>query len=185
MEIWKDIESHKGSYQVSNLGRIKSLPRKVKMTRYGKIFYKTIEGCILRSKNEHGYYTVGLRNPYSISKIHRLVCAAFHPNPDNKPFVNHKDLNKLNNHEENLEWVTGKENSRHARDHGHAGAADSGEKNGRAKLTEEQVLEIRAKYIPGSTKWNKGYSQSMLAREYGVTKTLIRYIIHRKLWSNI
>jgi len=45
--------------------------------------------------------------------VHRLVAYAFLPNPDNKPFVNHKDLNPSNNCLHNLEWVTESENTRH------------------------------------------------------------------------
>ena len=100
-EVWKDIEGYKGLYQVSNLGRVKYLP-KYNIKKEGIMSYT------LRS----GYRNLILRkNGKRKSKqIHRLVAQAFIPNPKNKPFVNHKDFNRQNNTVDNLEWVTQKEN---------------------------------------------------------------------------
>lgn len=68
--------------------------------------------------------------------IHRLVARAFLPNPDNKPTVNHKNLDKLDNRLDNLEWATHKENIDHARDiYGNYNAV--GTNNGKSKLTED------------------------------------------------
>lgn len=96
-EIWKDIKNHEGLYQVSNLGRIRSLYN-----------YKRNGTNILKPRLKHNYYQIGLRKD-SIRKwyqVHRLVAQAFIPNPDNLPQVNHKDENKLNNNVDNLEWCT-------------------------------------------------------------------------------
>lgn len=67
-------------------------------------------------KNKKGYLVVGLiqSTRLKIMRVHRLVCQAFIQNPQNKPEVNHKDLNKANNNLDNLEWVTGHENYLHA-----------------------------------------------------------------------
>ena len=102
-EIWKDIKDYEGIYQVSNLGRVKSL----KHSKEGKILKGRVTG--------KGYLSVVLfRNSVRKSNsIHRLVAQAFIPNPANKPEVNHIDENKLNNDVSNLEWVTSKENSNH------------------------------------------------------------------------
>lgn len=73
---------------------------------------KILKPCI----NGNGYYMVGLwaeRTQKNIN-IHRLWCEMFLPNPENKPYINHKDGNKLNNEPENLEWCTAKENTVHA-----------------------------------------------------------------------
>ena len=116
-EIWRDVVGYEGYYQVSNLGRLKSLKRLVK-GRWGDY---PVKGCIMNpSLNMYGYYHSGLsrmegekmKNRTKI--IHRLVAEAFIPNPLNKKQVNHIDCDKTNNRLDNLEWVTGTENMRHA-----------------------------------------------------------------------
>lgn len=92
-EIWKDIEGFEGLYQVSNMGRVKSLRRNI-----------ILKSQIARS----GYKRIQLYNNkgYKHFQIHRLVATAFISNPDNLPQVNHKDENKANNCVDNLEWCT-------------------------------------------------------------------------------
>ena len=95
MEIWKEIEGYEGLYEVSNLGRIKSLQKDI----------------ILKNRlSKRGYYLVSLyKNGKSTTKwVHRLVAKAFISNPDNLPQINHKDENSLNNCADNLEWCTTK-----------------------------------------------------------------------------
>lgn len=107
MEVWKDIEGYEGLYQVSNMGRVKSLgaTNRVGWHLREKILKQTIE--------PKGYLKVGLRknNKIQTVRVHRLVANAFLPNPFNLPQVNHKDENKTNNHVENLEWCTNKYNN--------------------------------------------------------------------------
>lgn len=104
-EIWKDIQGYEGLYQISNLGRVKSL-EKIIITS-NNITKRMIEK-ILKPHLHKGYYSVTLRkdNKSKVYTIHRLVAKAFIPNPDNLPQVNHKDENKANNHVDNLEWCT-------------------------------------------------------------------------------
>ena len=93
-EIWKDIKDFENMYQVSNLGRVKSLPRII-MRKDGK--KQTIKGQILKgSKDTKGYIQVELKknNKRNIKVIHRLVALAFIPNEKNKEQVNHIDGNK-------------------------------------------------------------------------------------------
>lgn len=116
MEIWKDIKGFEGSYQVSNLGRIRSCNRVVNnsASRTGKQHRK---GKILAlNKTYRGYYIVHLfRGGKKIHPlVHRLVAQAFIPNPENKPQINHIDGNPRNNQVKNLEWATESENMRHA-----------------------------------------------------------------------
>lgn len=98
-EIWKDIEGYEGLYQISNLGKIKSLTK----------------NCILKPSNCRKYKGVNLyKNGITKTKsIHRLVAIAFIPNPNNYPCVNHIDCNKENNNADNLEWCTYKQNNNH------------------------------------------------------------------------
>ena len=124
IEIWKDIKGYEKSYQVSNLGRVKSLGNKSNHKK--EIILKQ---CVIM-----GYKCVGLtkRTKMKIKKVHRLVANAFIPNTHNKPQVNHKDGNKLNNLVDNLEWCTAKENIIHAHKKGLTKAL-KGENNPRSK----------------------------------------------------
>lgn len=100
-EIWKSV-SH--VHEVSNLGRIRNL-----------------NGNVLKPWiSTTGYYNVKfiIEGTRKNIKLHRLICEAFIPNPDNKPDVNHIDGNKLNNNAWNLEWCTHLENMQHASSNG-------------------------------------------------------------------
>lgn len=103
-EIWKDIHGYEQRYQVSNIGRIKSLKRVCKRGNN----HKPVNECILKPGNNKGYMTVALSKNGNVKyfQVHRLVAEAFIPNPDNLPCVNHKDENSLNNNVDNLEWCT-------------------------------------------------------------------------------
>ena len=109
-EIWKDIEGYEGYYQVSNLGRVKRLPR-------GKQWpYRQTHNNIRKPKqNNSGYLVVNLSKDNKVKWIgvHRLVATAFIPNPNNYPQVNHIDECKTNNVVENLEWCTQSQNNLH------------------------------------------------------------------------
>lgn len=116
-EIWKNIEGFEGYYQVSNLGRVKSLKRTYYSGSHNSL--KTIDERILSPyrKSSH-YFSVKLRID-GICKthfIHRLVAKTFIPNPENKPEVNHINGDKTDNRVANLEWVTRSQNIRHAFD---------------------------------------------------------------------
>ena len=103
-EIWKDVVGYEGLYQVSNLGRVKSLPR------------ESTKGKTLKNRIIKGYYTVHL-SKFGVSKdklVHILVAEAFIDNPNRLKYINHIDGNKLNNTVSNLEWCTASYNSLHA-----------------------------------------------------------------------
>lgn len=103
-EIWKDIPNYEGIYQISNLGRLKSLRAFCSFTK--KYFHK--EKIVKGKLDKAGYVMVGLckEGKTKYCRIHRLVAQAFIPNINNYPMVNHKDENKSNNNVNNLEWCT-------------------------------------------------------------------------------
>lgn len=108
-EIWKDIKGYEGIYQVSNLGRIRSLDRYL----YFGYQYCLFKGNIKRQSNLKGYKTVMLskNNHNKRFLVHRLVGIAFIENINNKPQIDHINGIKYDNRVENLRWVTDKENS--------------------------------------------------------------------------
>lgn len=110
-EIWKDIKEFKGYYQVSNLGRVQSLDRRVKHPS-GSL--KTNKGKILKLvQGRKGFYlTVSLGSNKITALVHRLVAKAFLDNSLNKPCVNHLDGNKTNNNVSNLSWCSYQENEK-------------------------------------------------------------------------
>lgn len=106
-EVWKDIKGYEGLYQVSNLGRVKSLTRKgVPFERYLKPY--------INKRNGYVYCYLTIKEKEKNLRLHRLVAEAFIPNPENKPEVNHEDGNKENCCVSNLYWTTRSENQKHA-----------------------------------------------------------------------
>lgn len=172
VEKWRDIPGFEG-YQASSLGRLRSFHRK--------------SPRILKTPkpDKNGYLSYCLRDGASCDQphkknwlAHRLVALAFIPNPENKPFINHKNGIKGDCRPLNLEWCTKPENGRHAVLMG-LHTSLRGEANGHSLLTETQVKEIRSKYATGC------YSHKMLAAEYSVGRTTVAYVVQGKLWGHL
>lgn len=172
MKSWKQyphlLKSIKGfdGYKISEEGVVVSFKRKTP---------KILKSFLVDGK----YKCHRLRsNGKTFSKLtHRLVADTFIKNPSGKPEVNHKDGNPLNNHVNNLEWVTPKENMKHAIKTGLF--ERKGESHLMSKLTRKEVLEIRRRYK------QENVSQVILGKEYGVTGAMISNIINLKSWSHI
>lgn len=162
MEVWKQIDGYE-NYEVSNLGRVRSLPKK---TRKGIRVLKPIK---------QSYLTVDLCKDGVVKKhlIHRIVAKEFISNPEMKQEVNHKDGNKHNNSIDNLEWVTRCENRKHAFDIGLQSA--KGSKNSQSKLNESQVLEIFKSNL-------RGFELSKL---YNISPGTICDIKKRRSWKHL
>ena len=112
-EEWRDVVGYEGRYQVSSMGRVKSLARVVIRNNGQKLPIK--ERVLKPMTDRYGYLIVCLcaGGKQKMFKVHRLVCQAFHKNPENKLCVNHIDENKTNNAASNLEWSTYEENNNH------------------------------------------------------------------------
>lgn len=166
-EEWRDVIGYESLYQVSNLGRVKSIS-------YGA---EKIRKPVLSSP---GYFSMVLykNNEPKLVRIHILVAVAFIPNPDNKPEVNHRFGNKNDNRVSELEWVTQSENLQHAYN---TGLKRRGSDHPRAKFTEEQVRYIREVCIPG----NREFGISALARKFNVNVESISRIYHRIRYKNV
>lgn len=119
-EVWKDVVGYEGLYEVSNMGRVRSVKRIVNSTNPRQT-WKTINERILKpAPYGHTPKCGGVRHlgvalhrngKQKTEKVHRLVAMAFIPNPNNYPIINHKDENPHNNRADNLEWCDHKYNS--------------------------------------------------------------------------
>lgn len=110
-EIWKDVIGYEGLYQISSMGKVKSLQQGNAIG--SKITYR--EKIMKPRLKKSGYYDVGLKTKgrQKRFRINRLVAMHFIPNPENKPFVNHKEGIKSDNRMAKLEWCTHSENMEH------------------------------------------------------------------------
>jgi len=180
LEIWKDISEYEGRYQVSNIGRVKSVARIVE-SRKG-VFGNKKEIVLKPTKTKKGYLRIKLCKVFcekSIENnfyIHTLVAKSFLENPLKKPQVNHINGVKDDNRIENLEWVTGSENVIHSLNN-NLKIPQKGSEHGMSKLTEKEVLEIRA---IGRSKTLKEVSL-----KYNVDQSLISSILLNKIWNHV
>lgn len=182
-EIWKPVLGYEGQYEISDMGRLRYVPKTV--MRYRKDTSRSHEVRIkgkttIGTVSGHGYahtklWKDGESRPV---KMHRLVAIAFVPNPYNLPQVNHKDGVKTNNKAENLEWCDNSYNQKHANAHGLTNR--KGERQNTCKIKEADVLEIREFYSKNPTAFRKIYAEKL-----NITATTVCNIINRKIWKHI
>lgn len=165
-EIWKDIPGYVGKYQVSDMGRVRSLPRTV--TRKDGTPAKVSGGVLNRKSTDRGGHRyVKLSSPDRTVSVHTLVMTAFMgPCPDGME-VCHNDGDPSNNRLTNLRYDTRKNN---LIDMARMGRAS------RQKLSADDALTIRAKFKAGARKYE-------LAKEYGVSWAAVNSIINRRNYA--
>jgi hypothetical protein len=175
----KDIPGFEGRYQITENGRIYSLP---KTSRFGRNASITRGGIWLRQypmKRGHMrvYLSDGSRKKPLLT--HRLVALAFLPNPDGLPQVNHLDGNPANNHKNNLEWCDASGNAKHAISTGLTKTPDqTGVNNSQSKLNDSSVRKIRQRF-------NAGQARSKIASDLGLNYYTIRDVVSGKRWAHI
>jgi hypothetical protein len=169
-EIWKIVYGH-DDYKVSNYGRIKSLRRYI--NRKVNPYWKD-ETILTGTLNWSGYIMVYLDGKQQ--RLHRLVAKAFIPNTKDKKCINHKNGIKTDNHVENLEWCTRKENNIHAWENGLIN--NRGEKQTNSKLTDLNVWEI--KFLVSI-----GEEQKSVSNLFDVSPQTINGIIKNRTWKHI
>lgn len=183
MERWKPAPEFEGIYEVSTEGGIRSVDRVDSAGR------RRIGRRRIPQVGKRGYPVINLRKDGRdhAKKLHHLVAVAF-LGPPPAPFgpgpgeceVNHKDGNPLNPRVENLEYLTRLANIRHAYDSGLMdNAIRPGERNGRARLTDASVIEIRRLYRAG------GVTIPQLAARYGVCKSTVGYAVNGVTWRHL
>lgn len=169
MEIWKPIHRFGGYYEISNLGRVKALPK----TR-GKGWRKERIMIIQVTKFGYSYIYPSINKIRKTAFIHKVVAEEFIENPNNYKVVNHIDGNKSNNIPANLEWCTTSQNMYHAYRTGLK--SNKGQRNPNHKLTIDDVHKIR--YL-----FQKGATDKELSRKYAVHQKTIYQIRKGKTWT--
>ena len=175
IEEWRVIEGYEGRYEVSNIGRVKNTKHPCKGDEPG------IMKPFMTFGPSGEYLRLALKNPDGSQNkhpVHRLVAKAFIPNPENKPFINHKNGIRNDNRVINLEWCTASENAKHAIQTGRSRPV-KGEHNASSKLTTPQVIDIKRQLSEGVL------SMYRIAKNFGVHKVTIFDIKYGNTWKHI
>lgn len=164
-EKWVDVVGYEGAYEVSSLGRIRTVERKAKVA-HG---FRTVPAKILKPRPHHGGYycvtfCVGHKRKYQT--FHRAVAEAFIPNPSGLPEINHINGDKKDNRVENLEWCTRRQNAAHA---SIIGLLPTGEDHPHARHTRDQALMVAGALLCG-------VPQSQIMHSLGVSRSLVESI---------
>ena len=158
--MWvKMLDVH--GYEASDLGEIRNI-------KTGRVLVQFI--------GKDGYLRTQIAGKTRL--VHRLIAKTFVPKPEGKDFVNHIDGDKQNNEVRNLEWVTRSENIKHAYSIGLK--SSNGSRNGRSKLTEDDVRFIRENYKP----YDKQFGANALAEKFGVARQTIGAVASGQNWGD-
>lgn len=172
-EEWRSVATAEG-YEVSNLGRVRSIDRVKRFSQIGRGGYEVtrnmkVKGCLLRpSPKPNGYLVVHLSGKREY--VHRLVLFAFvGPQPDWMECLHGDENNKANNKLSNLRWGTRSQNVRES--------MARGERRHNAKLKDKDIPVIRAQLAYRSC--------AQIGADFGVSKAAIRFIREGRSWNHI
>jgi hypothetical protein len=174
-EVWQSINGYEDKYQISNLGRVKSLSRLIKCSNgYRKSKEKILKPHIEKT----GYCTLdlGKRNKHS---LHRIVANTFIPNPNKKPCVNHLNGIKSDNREINLEWCTYSENEKHSyrvlgkKANCNLKEPKKGEESNFSKFTDLEIEEIKKLIL-------ENIKPSKIVIKYNISKSYLSMLKNNK-----
>lgn len=170
-EIWKPIPGYEGLYEVSDRGRVRGLISRPGFSRKNPRLLIPRNG----GGHRHDYKIVKLsKNGMNKHKlVHRLVMLAFAGPCLNGKQVHHKDFNPGNNHLENLEYCASDDHAHHSISNYKRRA-----EHGRARLTEDNVVQIRELLA-------QGIRQTVIAKRFGVDQTTVSAIKYGKTWTAI
>lgn len=170
-----------GFYEVSSLGRVRSVDRIVCTDNYpgGRKYHGRVMATYI---NENGYEIASLcfGSHRKKARVHVLVAEAFlGPRPSKKHEVNHRDFNRANNSAANLEWATRSENLRHSAKAGRMSKKGlGGESNRQSKLREKDIREIRLRRLAGEP-------VASIASSLGVHFSTVYLVLQGKTWTQI
>lgn len=181
IEQWKPVVGYEGLYEVSSLGRVKSLDR---LCRSDKRSDQWMKGKLLKpriNKTRQNRCTVVLNKEGKIvyAYISRLVLIAFIGLPPDKHDAAHWDGNPMNNRLDNLRWATVIQNMQDKNRHG---TAPIGTRNAMAKLTEKDVAHIKQTYKRNSYHDSNALK---LARQFGVSRGTVLLIAKNARWRHV
>lgn len=174
-EEWRDVVGYEGYYQVSDLGRVRSLDRRSRCRGGSTSFHKGVILSPALSKSGYFVCVLCVKGRMKTFLVHCLVASAFLGDKPHGFDVNHIDTDKQNNLVGNLEYITKSANTSHAYKHG---LCLNGELHPKAKLKDIDIPEIRRMI-------SSGEDVSSVARRFGVVSATISRIAKGKTWHHI
>ena len=172
-EVFKPIKNYEQYYEVSNMGRIKSLPKRWSVGVKKETILKAGH-----RKNGYDFVVLCVNKIKVYATIHRIVAKHFCENPNSYQIVNHLNGNKRDNRAINLEWTTQSGNVIHAFKTGLKNGM-KGEAHHNTKVKTSDILEIRNMYKESNL------SQFNIGIKFGLSQSQIGRIINNKRWSHI